>query len=150
MNIFETLRADHDRQRAMLDELVETHGDTAERDEIFRRVKRELHDHAAAEERCFYIPLMESDLTQDKARHGVAEHHEIDELVEKLQETPHDSPGWLAHAKHLRELVNHDLDDEEHGVFQMAGKVLSEKSKTELAGEFRGERERLEAIKISK
>ena len=31
--------------------------------------------------------MMEFDLTQEKARHSVAEHHELDELDETLEET---------------------------------------------------------------
>ena len=143
MTIFEALREDHDKQRTLLDILVKTHGDSEGRNELFEKVKKELQHHAAAEERHFYIPLMEEDLTQDKSRHSVAEHHEIDELIEKLETTDFSSPGWVAHAKKLHELVNHHLDEEEHGVFQLAGKALSESQKTTLATEYRQEMERL-------
>lgn len=35
MNIFEALRKDHDVQRKIADAIIETHGDTSKRDEIF-------------------------------------------------------------------------------------------------------------------
>lgn len=133
MNIFEAIRKDHDIQRALLDKLVETSGDTKERDEIFKSLKLELGIHADAEERHYYKPLIDSDMMQDKARHGIAEHHEIDELVEKLEETDYDSSAWLKIAKDLKEKVEHHLEDEEHKFFQLSGKVLSEKQKLELA-----------------
>ena len=76
---------------------------------------------------------MEYDQTQEKARHSVAEHHEIDELVETLEQTDYSSPGWLASAKKLQHLVTHHLEEEEQEVFQVAGKVLSDSEKTELA-----------------
>lgn len=139
MTIFEALRADHDTQRTLLDLLVKTHGDSEGRAELFDRLKAELDAHAAAEERFFYVPLMKRDLTQEKARHSVAEHHEIDELIEKLEETDPSSPAWLHTAKKLREMVIHHLDEEEHEVFQMAGKALTETEKTDLTDAYRGE-----------
>jgi len=142
MNIFETIREDHDRQRSMLDQLVSTEGASDERKKLFNEIKEELSEHADAEERHFYKPLIDSDMTQDKARHGIAEHHEIDELVEKLQETDMSSPGWLTYAKQLQEQVVHHLDEEEHEVFQMAGKVLTEAQKNSLGDEFQKERGR--------
>ncbi|MEB8431815.1 hemerythrin domain-containing protein [Cocleimonas sp. KMM 6892] len=136
MNIFEALRKDHDVQRKIADAIIETHGDTSKRDEIFSDLKTELKAHAVAEERHFYIPLMEHDLTQEKSRHSVAEHHEIDEMIEKLEETDYSSSAWLVEAKKLQHRIHHHLDEEEQEVFQMGGKVLSDKEKTDLASEY--------------
>lgn len=133
MNIFEALRKDHDIQRKLLKKLVETSGDSKLRDTIFKSLKNELETHANGEERYFYKPLIDSDRTQEKARHSIAEHHEIDELIEKLEETDYDSSAWLKIAKDLQEKVEHHLDEEEQEVFQMAGKVLSENNKGKLA-----------------
>lgn len=139
MNLFEALRADHDTQRTLLDLLVKTHGDSEGREQLFEKVKKELSAHAAAEERALYVPMMEQDLTQEKARHSVAEHHEIDELVEELENTDFSSPGWVATAKKLQHLVTHHLDEEEQEVFQLAGRALDEQAKTRLAGTYREE-----------
>lgn len=136
MNIFEALRKDHDTQRSLLKELVDTSGDTEKRDRIFKKLRTELETHADAEERYFYKPLIDSDKTQDKARHGIAEHHEIDELIEELESTEYSSSAWLKIAKDLQEKVEHHLDEEEHEIFQMAGKVLSENNKENLAKEY--------------
>ncbi len=135
--IFEALRTDHDRQRQLLAQLVETHGDSAARERVFAQIKAALVHHAAAEERYFYVPLMQCDMTQEKARHSVAEHHEIDELIEALEATSHSSPSWLATAKKLQEMVTHHLDEEEQEVFQLAGRALENKQKTDLAGDYR-------------
>lgn len=139
MNIFEALRISHDTQRALADQLVATQGDSPERDLLFRELKRELAAHAAAEERFFYVPLIAYDLTQEPSRHGIAEHHQMDKLVEQLDRTDFSSPAWLATAKELRHKIYHHLDDEEHSVFQLAGKVLTEAEKRSLAKEYEGE-----------
>ncbi|WP_040279771.1 hemerythrin domain-containing protein [Psychroserpens damuponensis] len=133
MNIFEAIREDHDIQRNLLDKLVKTSGDTKKRDELFKSLKTELQVHADAEERHYYKPLIDSDVMQDKARHGIAEHHEIDELIEKLEETDYDSSAWLKTAKDLKHKVEHHLEDEEHKFFQQSGKVLSDSQKISLA-----------------
>ncbi len=141
MNIFEALRKDHDHQRQLLDKLVQTTGDSDERDSLFKALKKALEAHADAEERHFYKPLIDSDLTQEKARHSIAEHHDIDELIETLEATEYASPAWLTYAKQLHEQVEHHLKEEEHEVFQMAGKVLTDQQKEELARAYRSHME---------
>tara|TARA_Y100001963_G_C6726542_1_gene421739 strand:- start:706 stop:1140 length:435 start_codon:yes stop_codon:yes gene_type:complete len=137
MNIFESIRKDHDTQRELLDQLVQTTGDTDKRDTIFKKLKKELEVHADAEERHFYKPLISDDMMQEKARHGIAEHHEIDELIEKLEDTDYDSSAWLKYAKDLKEKVEHHLEDEEHSFFQLAGKVFNQTQKEDLAKKYR-------------
>src|SRR5690606_8229348 len=118
---------------AQLDQILQTEGDSPDRRRIYTELKRELAAHAAAEERCFYLPLIEHDSSMAQARHGMAEHHEMDELVDELNVMDMSSPGWLAHFKKLHHKVFHHLNDEEAAIFQLAGKVLTEKQKTDLA-----------------
>ena len=139
MNIFEALRTSHDTQRGLADALIKTSGDSKERDTIFQELKTELAAHAAAEERFFYVPLIAHDMTQEPSRHGIAEHHEMDEMVEKLEETDYSSPAWISVAKELHHKIYHHLKDEEQGIFQLAGKVLSETEKNSLAKAYEGE-----------
>jgi hypothetical protein len=134
--IFEALRADHEIQREFIDLLVDTVGNSDERTEVFVNLRRELQAHAAAEERYFYVPLMESDTTQDKARHSVAEHKELDDFVEQLEQYDMGGSQWLQTARELRERLLHHLDEEEHEVFQVAGKVLSDADKRQLADDY--------------
>ncbi|PIB32380.1 hemerythrin [Gaetbulibacter sp. 5U11] len=137
MTIFESIRKDHDTQRDLLEKLVKTSGDSNERDVLYKQLKNELNIHAEAEERHFYKPLISNDMMQEKARHGIAEHHEIDELLEQLDDTDYSSSAWLKIAKDLKEKVEHHLEDEEHTFFQLAGKVFNEQQKTALAKDYR-------------
>lgn len=145
MNIFEALRADHERQRDLVERLLTTEGDSDERDDLFDRLSTEMEAHAGAEERYFYVPLMEDDLTQDKARHSVAEHQELDEFVEQLQEYDMSGPQWIQTAKELGHRLTHHLDEEEREVFQMAGKALTEQQKQDLAVEYAADMDRRRA-----
>jgi len=139
VNIFEALRESHDRQRSYADALIKTSGDTPERVEAYKQLKSELQAHETAEERHFYIPLMEFDNGVDLSRHAIAEHHEMDEMMEELDETEMSSPAWLATAKKLAEKVHHHLKEEEQKFFQMAGKLLDDKQKETLAGQYEKE-----------
>ncbi len=145
MTIFESLRSDHETQRTLVDLLTKTQGDSDGRTELFARLKRELEAHAGAEERYFYVPLMEHDLTQEKARHSVAEHKELDDLVEQLEEYDMSGSQWLPTAEKLSHLLTHHLDEEEQEVFQLAGKALSENEKVSLGEEYDADMQRRRA-----
>ena len=132
MNIFEALRQSHELQRDLAKQLLKTSGDTSERANLFQNYKLVLTAHATAEERHFYIPIMDTDSGVEAARHAIAEHHEIDELIEQLEETDPASSAWLSVAKKLADKVEHHLEEEEQRFFQTAGKILSEKQKTAL------------------
>ena len=139
MNIFEALRQSHTVQRNLSALLLKTHGDTAERHTLFQALKGELAVHALAEDRHFYIPLMQHDAGIDLSRHAIAEHHQIDELVEALETTAASSPAWLPLARKLTEKMEHHLREEEQRFFQMAGKLLTDAQKSALARDYLNE-----------
>ena len=136
MNIYTALQQDHDIQRKLLDELVNTSGDTKKRSELFRQLKAELAHHADSEERYFYVPLIKLDATQDDARHGIAEHHVIDELVAEVEAADPSTSAWLQHAKNLAHKVRHHLEEEEKDYFPVAQEVLSGDRATALGDEY--------------
>ena len=136
MKIFEAIRKDHDKQKALLKLLIDTKGESNVREDFYMQLKSELERHAVAEERHFYSPLMEYDNTIAMSRHGIAEHHEIDELIAKLDETSMESSAWLVTMKALAEKVEHHLAEEEREFFQQAGKVLPETQKDSLAQDY--------------
>ena len=135
-NIFEALRESHDQQRELAEQLILTSGDSPERRDLFDRLKNELYAHAVAEDRYFYIPLMMTDSGLNISRHALAEHHEMDALLEQLTETEFSHSRWLGLAKTLSEIVHHHLKEEEHGFFQQAGKILDDKQKQSLAKQY--------------
>ena len=142
MTIFDALRDDHETQRTLIGILTETHGDSDGRREVFAKLKTELAAHAGAEERYFYVPLMEHDLTQEAARHSVAEHKELDDFVEQLEGYDMSGSQWIQTAKELSERLLHHLYEEEKEVFPVAGKALDDDEKERLAGEYTSDMER--------
>ncbi|XID74565.1 hemerythrin domain-containing protein [Alkanindiges sp. WGS2144] len=142
MNIFEALRQSHDVQRKLGAQLLQTHGASAERDEIFKQFKIELEAHETAEERYFYIPLLMDDNGVDLTRHALSEHHKIDEYLEEVEQADQTTSAWMAAAKKLVDQVHHHLSEEEHRFFQMSGKILTDKQKEQLAVQYFEEFER--------
>jgi len=140
--IFDALRKDHDQQRKLVKDLLETEGESSERESLFDQLEAQLAAHAAAEERFFYVPLMQVDMTQENARHSVAEHKELDDLVEQLNGYDMSSSQWLITARELAERLEHHLDEEEVEVFPVAGKALSEEDKITLAASYSADMER--------
>lgn len=139
MNIFEALRESHEKQRNLSEKLIKTSGDSKERRALFELLKNELFAHAVGEDRYFYIPLMMTDSGLNITRHALAEHHKMDELLEQLTEMELSNPSWLAVAKKLFDTVHHHLQEEEHGFFQQAGKILSAEQKESLAQQYLAE-----------
>ncbi|MCA9639172.1 MAG: hemerythrin domain-containing protein [Polyangiaceae bacterium] len=136
MTIFERLRADHDVQRTLMKLVVKTHGDSRGRRELFERLKKAMETHAEAEERAFYATLLSTDMGREHAAHSVKEHEEIRDKLEELANHDMSSSGWVAKAKVLCELNEHHMAEEEHEIFQVAGKALSEQDKQRALREF--------------
>ena len=139
MNIFSALRESHEKQRDLSEKLIKTSGDSKERRALNELLKNELFAHAVGEDRYFYIPLMMTDSGLNITRHALAEHHKMDELLEQLTEMELSNPSWLAVAKKLFDTVHHHLQEEEHGFFQQAGKILSAEQKESLAQQYLAE-----------
>ncbi|KAB0465757.1 hemerythrin domain-containing protein [Vibrio kanaloae] len=138
-NIFDVLKDSHEKQRLLMDALLQTSGDTQARQEFYISLKDELTKHAIAEERHFYAPLIESDQSIDMTRHGIAEHHGIDKVLVQLDDTDMSSPTWLALMKTLKHKVEHHLEEEEQRFFQTAGRVLDAEQKETLARKYEKE-----------
>lgn len=133
MNIYKAIKDDHDIQRDLCAKILKTSGDSEERRDVWEALKKELEVHEVAEERFFYSPLIDSDKMQEDARHGMAEHHEMDELIEELDDTDMSSPHWLATMEKLAEKVEHHLKDEEEDFFKKAKDIYSDEEAEALA-----------------
>ena len=137
-NIYDELRASHAKQRRLCSSMVRTLAkNSAKRESLFRELRIELAAHAAAEERYLYVPILMFDMGLNSARHALAEHHDMDELVEDLQALDSAGEAWGTKAGELVHKVRHHLKEEETKFFQVSGKLLSPKQKVRLAEQYR-------------
>lgn len=134
--IFDAIRESHDLQRDLCRKLTASRGDMAARQLLFLQLKVELMAHAAAEERYLYVALLMEDGGLDASRHALHEHHEVDELLDDLSVRNKQQAGWIATAKQLSFKVRHHLKEEESKFFQVAGRLLSETKKAQLARKY--------------
>lgn len=132
-DIFTRLKQDHDRHRKMLDRVADTSGDSKERREAFEQLRIDVSAHANAEEQSLYAEMLARPELQDKGRHSVAEHKEVDEYFEDLVSKDFDNTGWLTRFKTLKHRLEHHMDEEENEIFTAAKKDLSEQRAIELA-----------------
>lgn len=135
-DVFTLLKADHDRHREMLAKIDETHGDSPERRELFEAFRIEVSAHANAEEQSLYAVMLGDADLQDKGRHSVAEHKEIDDFLEELQDTDMSSPGWLATFRKMKHRYEHHIDEEEDEIFKAAEEALSRSCENDLGKKF--------------
>jgi hemerythrin-like domain-containing protein len=138
MTIFQALLVSHQTQRELYGRLLETQP-LEQRQRVFEELKHELAAHETAEERCFFVPLMQHDEGMDMSRHAIAEHHVLDEMVEHLETVDPHAAEWEECARKLAEKIEHHLTEEEQKFFPQAGEVLSEEQKVELGSDYERE-----------
>ncbi len=122
-DIFDALIEKHEVQRALCDKLEKTE-DEAQRKAVYEDLKLELQAHAAAEERHLYVPVMQHDEGLDLSRHAITEHHEMDEMMETLDDGRIGQEKWNKTCADLIHKVRHHLEEEENEFFKQAKKIL--------------------------
>ncbi len=134
--IYEKLKSDHDKHRDLLARLTETEGDSHERRELWKTFYYDVSAHAAAEEVSFYSPLMAQSDGQAEGRHSVAEHKELDDMLQELNDMDMSSPGWLTRFKTMKDRYEHHIEEEEEDIFPVAKDVIGADKSGEIAAEF--------------
>jgi len=132
--IFEDLKADHDRHRAMLAKL----GDAAtdKRGTLFEELRIELQAHAAAEEESLYATMLATPELRDDARHSVSEHKEVDDYLGELADLDVASSQWTETFDKMRHRYLHHIGEEEEDMFPEAAKTLTDMEEAKLANIF--------------
>ena len=125
-DIFDRLKQDHDLHRDLFEKLAVTEAGDGLRREFFVRLTKELKAHASAEEQALYSTMMRKPETTDEARHSVAEHKEIEDLLNDLAAADHGARAWIAKFDHLRSRYLHHIDEEEEEHFPDFARYLNE------------------------
>lgn len=141
-SIYDAITADHEEHRDLLATIVNTEGGSPERREAWNAFYCDIKSHSAAEEEEFYAVLMQETWGQDTARHSVAEHHALDEIVEELNDMDMSSPGWLTRFKTLKRDYEHHMEEEENEVFTRARKVVGEEENDAYSERFQKRKEK--------
>lgn len=135
-DIFARLREDHQRHRALLDRVGECEDDGGRRRELFEEFTLEVKGHAAAEEQALYSTMMRKPQTTDEVRHSVAEHHEIEEILNDLAATDIASGEWMAKFRKLDHDYRHHIDEEENEHFKDFENYLTDEDREHMRAVF--------------
>jgi hemerythrin-like domain-containing protein len=148
MQIYETLKKDHDEVREMLTQLIGLGAEApAEvRNGLIAEIRDALVPHSRAEEAVFYNSLRAVEKAAGLVMHGYQEHLEAEGLLRALQVTGKIDAGWLATAEKLKAALEHHIAEEEGKIFTAARQVFTteeaemmgeafEKLKPEIKGE---------------
>ncbi len=138
VTIFDDLKADHDRHRAMLSAIAEA--DTDDRPALFEQFRIDIAAHAAAEEQTLYATMLADPELQDDARHSVSEHKEIDDMVVEIAKADPMSDDWTEAFDALRTEYDHHITEEEEEMFPAAADRLSDEEEVALAMRFEARR----------
>lgn len=134
--IFEDLKADHDRQRALLERVGGATGADPARREAFETLRLELQAHAAAEEESLYATMLGKPDLREDARHSVSEHKEVDDFLGELMDLEFGSDEWDEKFGEMRHRYEHHIDEEEEDMFPAAAEGLSDSETARLADVF--------------
>jgi len=137
MSLYAEIKSDHKRHRELIESILKTSGDSAERKNLWTEFKHDLEAHAAAEEQSLYAELIAEQDAQPQARHSVAEHKESSDLVEQLDEMDMSSPAWIQTFKTLAHDLEHHMIEEEEEVFEVSKETIGKTRAEELATRFR-------------
>jgi hypothetical protein len=136
--IYRDLKADHDKQRAMLKQLAESRGDSTERAALFETFRLELQSHAAAEEESLYAVMLGNPELRDDARHSVSEHKEVEDLLGEMMALDFASDEWESKFFHMRHRYEHHIEEEEEEeeMFPAAAKELGDEVEANMAATY--------------
>jgi len=135
MDIYSQLKADHDRMRALLQDLKQA-GAPEQRGRLFQQLHDELISHSLIEEKLLYTSMMKDAEAADKAMEGFNEHHLADGLIEELNTLSPASPGWAPKVEVLGEILKHHMEEEEEKAFPKARAALDDRTAQMLGREF--------------
>lgn len=127
--IFGKLVEDHDRHRALLAMIEDREAGNKDRKRLFEELNRELKSHAAAEEQALWSSVLRNPATTSDGRHAVAEHKQIDDMLDDLAARDMGKKGWLKRFAALKDKYLHHIREEEQEQFVAAEKSLSDSDK---------------------
>lgn len=136
-DIFGALVKDHDKHRDLLDRLEETEGTSEVRKMLFEELTKEIKGHAAAEEQALWSTVLRKPEVTEDGRHAVAEHHEMDELLNDLAADDMRAGGWLDKFHKVKDEYLHHINEEEEELFPDVEKHLDAADKKYMASVFK-------------
>ncbi|WP_243374223.1 hemerythrin domain-containing protein [Geotalea sp. SG265] len=128
-DVFQILRTDHQEVTKLMDQLKQAGGQ--QKQQLFAQLQEELNTHMNLEERFFYPKLEEIEDLADLVQDSYADHDDIRQILQQMNEQDFDSDEWQANCEALEDTKDDHVDVEEEEIFPQAmelvdGNVLSQ------------------------
>jgi len=132
------LEKDHDEIKDLLGGMVDGQQGRS-RKMLLEKLKKELTAHSRAEEQVVYDAMIRARAKQDihvSAEEGYVEHGCVDDLLARISRLQVGKGLWLAHAKVIREMLEHHIGEEQNQVFAQLGDLFSRDELAAMGEEF--------------
>jgi hemerythrin superfamily protein len=116
MKVFEVLKQDHQELKELFDAAGQT-ADVEELEQLFNKIASQLELHTHLEETIFYPALEKYNPLKDMVAEALAEHEDIEALLEDMQELDADSEEFESQLEILMASVQHHVAEEEGEMF---------------------------------
>lgn len=126
MDIYESLKNDHDEVIGLLNELLKLDEDDDYREVLIKQIEKNLIPHSRAEEAVFYNSIRAVSDNAD-VMHSFKEHMEAEVLLRNLQLKEKTDMNWKETAMKLKKALEHHIEEEEGKLFNVAKKIFNEK-----------------------
>ena len=132
------LKQDHDEVRDLLAGMVDGEQGRS-RKLLLEKLKTNLTAHSRAEEQVVYDALIGARAKQEvrvSGEEGYVEHGVVDDLLARISRLDVGADLWLAHAKVIRELLEHHISEEQNEVFAELGDLFSREELVTMGEQF--------------
>jgi hemerythrin superfamily protein len=125
MDIFETIRSEHEKVERLLQQMQETSSKAArKREQLLNHLNASLLPHMYAEEQYFYQVLLDETSEKEPMYEAFEEHRAAKMVLSDLQDASFDDPRWSARLKVLQMLIAHHVAEEEGTIFGIARGIM--------------------------
>ncbi|GAA4615306.1 hypothetical protein GCM10023195_67410 [Actinoallomurus liliacearum] len=132
-DVVELITQDHRTLEELFDELQK---DTERRPELLDKVAALLTAHSRAEEERVYPVVAKDAGERDEAEHGTEEHHEAEDMLERLRAMPPEGREFEERLKEFIDAVKHHVEEEESDILPALREAVSAERLQELGAAF--------------
>jgi len=142
--LFEQLKKDHQEVMDLLDQIEESsERNFKKREDLFNQMKEELLPHIKAEEKAFYVVLLQNKQAKKDTMEGMEEHHVAELVLAELTKMSPEEEYWPPKLSVFKEILHHHIQEEEGKIFQTAQEVISEDKIATIIEKFQEEKEKM-------
>lgn len=132
-DILSTLETEHDEVQDLLKKLTQSKR-AAEQKALVAQIKKALVPHSKAEELVVYdaVAALKDEKPQIDGAEGYTEHALASATLKQLDTLTPNTPEFKAHAKVLKELLDHHIKEEESAIWSDVRKNFSDEQRSRM------------------